>query len=382
MSSATPKLIQRGDTGPELESTHDLSMQVDQVVLKTLSTGVLNAWYATALRGLVLKPLRDHFCHLMGGRVTFGSEGRQKLPALLPDAIYCQGCAKNAQCGYGRVFEPDLKVIAPGLIRQGAAQGLRGITFATPVLAHDQNDKPADDLAEVALSRVTVEAGTVLSVRILALGTESIQLLPLVSQTLHAFGRTSGLWGQPPVHFIVQPQSTRTESLTLSPSTLPIQFCSGIVPLVRIDLQTPLSLKRSCPGDHRTQLEKLGDEKRHFSNPNSAPPTFREIFSNSFRTIRRAINEFADPTFCDGLPLGEFINASEQVSLVEHNLRYFEQQRASRRHDEPHNQSGWLGSLTFRDVPLAYIPWLMWAGKLGIGDSRNCGAGLWHVVLG
>ena len=381
-SSARPKFMQRADVSSERGTARELAIQVEHVVLATLSTGVLNSWYSTALRGLVVKPLRDHFCNLMGGRITNDILGVQKTHRVNSDASYCQGCVKNAQCGYGRVFEPDLKVIAPGLIRQGAAQGLRGITFATPVLAHDQNDKPADDLAEVALSRVTVEAGTVLSVRILALGTESIQLLPLVSEALDAFGRTNGLWGQPPVHFRVQPQSVRSESITLNPSTLPIQICSGIVPQVRIDLETPLSLKRPAPRDQRLQLGNARDEKRHFSNPNSAPPTFRELFSNSFRTIRRAINEFADPTFCDGLQLGEFINASEQVSLVEHDLRYFEQQRASRRHDEPHNQSGWLGSLTFSNVPLAYLPWLIWAGKLGIGDSRNCGAGLWHVVLG
>ena len=220
-----------------------------------------------------------------------------------------------------------------------------------------------------------------LSVRILALGRESIELLPIVSEALDAFGRISGLWGQPAVHFMVQPQSTRTESITLSPSTLPLKFCSGTLPLVRIDLLTPLSLKRTFPCDQRPQLEKPGVDRRSFANSASAPPTFRELFSNSFRTIRRAINEFADPTFCDGLQLGDFINAAEQVALVEHDLHYFEQQRASRRHDEPHNQTGWLGSLTFRSVPLAYLPWLTWAGKLGVGDSRNCGAGLWHVVL-
>lgn len=381
MSSARPKLIKRGDIGFEPEYSRDLTIQIDQVVLTILSTGVLNAWNATALRGLVLKPLRDHFCHLMGGRVTGDSEVVQKSHALLLDASYCQGCVKNASCGYGRVFEPDLKVIAPGLIRQGAAQGLRGITFATPILAYEQNDNRVDDRAKAAPSSIVVTAGTSLTVRILAIGLESIQLMPLVSEVLDAFGRTSGLWGQPPVHFMVQPHSTRTESFSLSPSTLPIEFCNGIVPRVRLELLTPLSLKRSIPRDQWTHSKNPRADKRYFANSSSAPPTFRDIFSNSFRTIRRAINEFADPTFCDGLQLGEFINSAEQVALVEHDLRYFEQQRASRRHDEPHNQTGWLGSLTFQDVPLAYIPWLTWAGKLGIGDSRNCGAGLWHVVL-
>ena len=354
-----------------VDASRDLVAQVDTVELSTLSAGYLNRWFSPAIRGLVLQPLRDHFCGLRGGRVA--AEDSDLKTNIRSNSSYCQGCVKNADCSYGRVFEPDLKIISPQLIRQGAQQGLRGITFATGVLCIAETSSRFDGKSPSDNSKVWVEAETQLLVRILSLGTQAIEFVPMVMEALDAFGQSTGLWGQPPVYFKVQPSAIATHSWSLRPATLPTEFCHGIVPLVTLNLETPLSMKLAS---------RIDSDRRQFSQSTAAPPTFRDIFAASHRTVRRAINEFADPDYCNDLDVGSFIRASYDVVCIDQDLDYFTQTRASRRHDGPHQQTGWLGSMTFRDVPLAYLPWLVWAGRLGIGDSRNVGAGLWHVVLG
>ena len=44
----------------------ELPVQIDHVSLRTLDRGPLNCWLGPALRGLILKPIRDQFCRNMG----------------------------------------------------------------------------------------------------------------------------------------------------------------------------------------------------------------------------------------------------------------------------------------------------------------------------
>ena len=69
------------------------------------------------------------------------------------------------------------------------------------------------------------------------------------------------------------------------------------------------------------------------------------------------------------------------VSIANNHLEAFHQNRTSGRQHARWENVGLLGSITFLNVPLFAIPWLQWAGRLGVGDSRNCGAGLWQMEL-
>lgn len=351
----------------------ELVMRLFRLEMTTLTSGVLNSWFSPAVRGLVLKPLRDQLCRENGGYQANAGRSENGLRLDPQGNGYCRGCLKNGDCGYGRVFEPDLRIIDPRLIHFSAEQGLRGITFAGKFSSVDTHERVSPLIDKQHSSQVHVPSGSELLLRMLSLGEASQPLIPRIVQALDTGGKTSGLWGQPPVFFSVNPKAACTETWSLPIDSLPTAFCGGILPSVQIVLQSLLSLKRS----DRSQTVA---SPRRFSEQASTVPTFREIFSNSLRTVRRAVNEFADPTFLSELQLGQFINSAQQVELIDHDLRFFEQQRASRRTDG-HNQTGWLGTVTFRNVPLAYLPWLNWAGKLGIGDSRNCGAGLFHLVI-
>ena len=351
----------------------DLVIRVVLLNLTTLTSGVLNSWFSPAVRGLVLKPLRDELCRENGGYQANAVRSEEGVPLSLLGNGYCRGCLTNRDCDYGRVFEPDLRIIDPSLIHFSAEQGLRGITFASRFSSAETHEHVSYAVNNQQSSQVHVPSGSELLLRIFSLGESSQLLIPRIIQALDTAGKNSGLWGQPPIFFSVNTNAACTETWSLSLDSLPTAFCGGILPSVQIVLQSLLSLKRL------DRSQSVGSPRR-FSKQTTAVPTFREIFSNSLRTVRRAVNEFADPTFLSEIQLGQFINSADKVGLIDHDLRFFEQQRASRRTDG-HNQTGWLGTVTFRNVPLAYLPWLTWAGKLGIGDSRNCGAGLFHLVI-
>jgi hypothetical protein len=72
---------------------------------------------------------------------------------------------------------------------------------------------------------------------------------------------------------------------------------------------------------------------------------------------------------------------ADQVQIGSNHLEQFHQHRTSGRQHSRWENIGLFGSITFLNVPLFALPWLQWAGRLGVGDSRNCGAGLWHMEL-
>lgn len=350
-----------------------LPIQTVRVTLRTLNDGLLLPWTSPALRGMVLKPLRDHFCHIQGGREV-AQVARESLAATgqpsaaisalsvasVGEGNYCVGCIKNAHCPYGRVFEPDLNVIDPSLIRRNDSQGVRGISIATDIVPadSDQVNKPIASLA-----------GSKIAARLLAVGRRSIELLPIAIEAIDAFGQSHGLGYQAPVRFGIDYAATTVIEQSLDPASLSLNNDAGTLPAVTIEFESPLLLK-SC-----------------FQNGQLIPPTFQDLLSNSVRIILRCLREYHDPRFLETEVLTQFLSVANEVGVFQHSLVPFAQGSLSHRgvvngngyRERPLH--GWLGNITFKDVPASYLSWLHWAGQLGIGSDRNRGAGLWRMSL-
>jgi hypothetical protein len=351
------------------------SLPLREVLLKirALNEGVLARWIAPALRGLVLQPLRDHFCAQMGGRevaaVLIGS--RQSHASDVSASSYCEGCIKNSRCAYGRVFEPDLAVIDASIIRRGDKQGVRGISIAAeilsgePIFGHVNSESQDRDC--VSVEQCPTVANSEVVVRLLGIGKLSIELLPIVIEAIDAFGQSHGLGYQAPVKYAVDYSQITTRDWQLAPESLSVDTCGGTIPELTLEFQSPLLLK-SCHDRGRL-----------------VPPTFSELFSNSVRIVSRSIREYHDAGFLETASFGDFLATAKDVASIHENLVPFTQASISHRGDvrskgyRERPLRGYLGSMTFANVPTSHIPWLLWAGRLGIGSDRNRGAGLWRV---
>ena len=334
---------------------YEVPMQTHFVDLVMLSAGRLNAWLSPALRGLTGKPLRDQMCLLTSAeRIELSRLPDPKTGQPRRLDLYCRGCEQNAACAYGRVFEADL-LMQHGRTAKGVRDGMRFVSIASSF--------PGPELAE---------EGQRHQVRLLTIGEEANSLAMPLLNLLAEHGDRRGL-GSDHVRFALDPNSLVREKRSLRSSELPRQICGATVPSVEILLGSPLSLK-GC--------DQVGGPQ----------PGMKELFDHSLRTVSRVIRECGtEPGRLDTLGDVDFRglkDAAAQVECESSQFQWFEQSRSSRRQQQHPDLSskwefrGWCGSAVFRNVPLALIPWLTWAGHIGIGDSRVCGAGMWCLRLG
>jgi hypothetical protein len=303
-----------------------------------------------------------------------------------------------------------LNQIDPALIRRNDYQGVRGISIATDIL-----DVEPTDFGK----QMTCPAGFEIGVRLLAVGATSISLLPIVLEAMNSFGKSHGLGYQAPVKFTLEYASVTEIDRWLDPTSFSLNIDAGTLPELSVQFEAPLILK-SCVEKGRL-----------------IPPTFHELLNNSVRIVNRSIREFHDPSFLQSEQFHEFLTPAKEIISSHNCLIAFQQGsishrgsvasegkrnstplardsnggygmkglgyiHSSRREENAHHAASvqppthrptrksyserslraWLGSITFRNVPVGYLPWLYHAGQLGIGSDRNRGAGLWRVELG
>ena len=341
-AQASERIERQGShVGPQVD-LRGPSIEAVFVRCRITTPGKLTPWLGNAIRGMVLQPLRDSFCLLSpeerAGRSSTSSN---------QDERYCTGCLRNAECLYGRVYEPDRQII-DGTVRNGMRQGLRGITTST--------EFPLRELAT---------PGDEIVIRLLAIGEASRQLVRPTLEALAHQGRTSGL-GPDQVRLALGHEDLSTHTWQLIADDLPTSLTSGKVPWLQINLETPLYLKN----------RSRGRQPRH-----AACPTLGMLLRESIRTVRRALSEFASPAIELDFDPRELFSACDTLSSEQEAFTVFHQSRTSARQNSRWETSGWTGWAVYRDVPLSVLPWLVWGGRLGVGDSRNCGAGLWHMAL-
>ena len=347
-------------TQPSVESSggntaFEVVMQTHFVDLVMVTSGRLNHWLSPALRGLTGKPLRDEMCRLTAtervekSRIADPVTGQARRLDL-----YCRGCEQNAECLYGRVFEPDL-LMQHGRTSKGVRDGMRFVSVASSF--------PGPECAE---------EGQRHRVRLLSVGEEAGSLAMRILHLLADYGDRRGL-GPDHVRFFLDPASLVREERCLRSSELPRRICGATVPEVEVLLGAPLGLKG-------------------FDRSGGPQPAMKDLFDHSLRTVSRVIRECGrEAGRLDALGDVDFRglkDAAARVECASSQFQWFEQSRSSRRQKQHPDLSshwefkGWCGSVVFKNVPLALIPWLTWAGHLGIGDSRVCGAGIWCLRMG
>jgi len=199
-----------------------LPIRVVHLPVEFVTQGRLQPWLGPAVRGMVLRPLMEQMCILdPNDRAIRLSRMQHEI-----EPRYCQGCERNAECSYGRIWEPDRKLI-DGFVRGGMRDGLRALTIGAIPLSGDP---------------LSVLEPQVATLRLLAAGELAIRKLDTVVDMVSRQGESVGL-GQWSIRFRVISQSISVEDCTLDFDELPLVLDRETVPTVTLNLQTPLLLK-------------------------------------------------------------------------------------------------------------------------------------------
>ncbi|MCM2374002.1 hypothetical protein [Aporhodopirellula aestuarii] len=329
-----------------------IPIEVIESELVFLDEGRMPAWPGPIVRGTMLRPLRNRLC---------------VLEQDMPD--YCRGCQFNATCRYGRVLEPD-RLMIDGHVRMGCRDGVRGLTFGTGRL-----DSPGG----------RVQPGNRLPVRFLFVGRAAIDLKMTVFETLRDVSQTATL-GADHIRFGVDRNSIRRDSMNIIPDGFevsPSQRDERVS--LRLRLHSPLCLK-SRSGQPRRETSRSSSRdfshRRRYGSDAASIVTVPRLIRESLRIVRRVFDEIdPDVKWNDtAMFLDECLTLAERSEIDVSGLRATRQTRGSARKKARWELAGWIGEATLHDVPVIAIPWLIWAGVLGVGDSRNCGAGLWTIT--
>jgi hypothetical protein len=298
--------------------------------LPLIDSGHLLPWLGAALRGVVARRLKEDACLWSAAE----RDSRWK---------YCRGCPKMEQCDYGSTFESDPP--ADRRVLRAQADGQRPISLAPqyPVLTR-------------------ARAGDSIQARLTLLGPAATASADAILDALRRAGAVDGL-GPDRVRFTVQ--DFVAQRVTLSSRDLPSSPRDepGVAPRVEVVLASPLLLKQ---------------ENRGKGKP--APllaPTFGDLLRASLRVVGRSFAAFGSGSLDELVDFAGLKQAALQVPTLSSDWSRFTQQRSSRRQGRSHLLVGVVGRAQFADVPAALIPWLMWGGRLGVGEFRVAGAGTW-----
>ena len=138
-----------------------------------------------------------------------------------------------------------------------------------------------------------------------------------------------------------------------------------MLPWVRLELTSPLFLKEGA----------LGQEGRPVRNPG-----FGHLLRASLRVVGRAFAVFSEESLEEQVDFAGLKAAAERVSTETAAWETFHQSHHSRRGRSRYELAGLIGSAVFSDVPVQMLPWLVWGGRLGVGEHRVAGAGTWRLV--
>jgi hypothetical protein len=339
----------------------DVEIPIEASLLKlTFQTGgQLNGFLGPALRGGVLKTLRNQECRIPSPASS--SEMLRNVERSTKGADfskYCLGCPLNNDCRYGRAVEPD-NLVRFGTVPNGMRGGIRLMTYAV----------------DSGMEAQAVE-GEMATLRLLAIGEDAINMSDSVVDLVSRLGRGNGL-GKDHVQFETHASGMSRDQWVLSSGSLSREVSGARIPLLEIHLGSPLAAQGASESEERP-IQTLLD----FLKPAMA-------------TVRRVVREAGnDLSLLNDVNYGEFQRVAEQIRCESSTLAWHKQPRSSERRPKrgmkPEEKGqvshdlwldGWLGSVQFRNVPESFLSWLSWAGRLGVGKNRDCGSGIWCLML-
>ncbi|MBI3269243.1 MAG: hypothetical protein HYZ53_09495 [Planctomycetes bacterium] len=313
--------------------------------LRILTPGALLPWIGPALRGMVARSFKAQVCRLpIEERASLGR--------------YCSGCRLHVGCPYGETFEPEAGPEAK--VFRGQDQVARPIVLA-PYFPLPAQAGPGDEFP-VRLTLVGA-AGKHRAAVIEALDRAGRPLAADTSGRRAEYGGGLGLDGIGVQ--ICDEDSDERLACDLSAADLPAQPESvvGRVPRLTLVLSAPLFLRSEGEDGCRQAVQH---------------PTFSHLLRASLRAVGRAFATYDAPLAVDFAALKA---AAEGVPRIRDSFQPFYQGRSSSRTGERWTLQGVVGEATFADVPLALVPWLVWGGRVHVGEHRVAGAGTWRIVL-
>lgn len=324
--------------------------------------GQLLPWIGPALRGALAVRLKEQVC-------------RHPPHERTSKWVHCTGCPYIADCPYGELLEPDASDATVRTDHTGKPIRFSGAERAArPVVV-----SPLYPVSE------NVCPGLRLPVRITAVGRSAISRLEYLLLALREAGRVtvatgrhaedeqqpsapsiSGGLGPDHVGFTVVADAEwpaehgrlATADLPAVPDALP-----GTIPRLGIGLTSPLFLRPRDGAGRRRALRC---------------PQFVDLFLAAARTISAMFALYDVPLPADFARLKA---VAQSIRCIDHCYEPFEQRKWSSRNDQRFLLHGVVGGGVYANVPMAYLPWMYWGGRLHVGQHRVAGAGGWRLVL-
>ncbi|MFM9966010.1 MAG: hypothetical protein ACKV2Q_32920 [Planctomycetaceae bacterium] len=365
---------------------------LDNLWLEFRSAGRLLPWLGPALRGVLLRRLKDEAC---------------RQPEAQQGTVwkYCRGCPFMGDCAYGDLFEPDhldwaTNKLEPELVKllNGRHEPPRPVILVPAYPATDE-----------------AEPGMTLPISLRFLSHKAAAHVDWVLDRLDQVGR-EGWLGKDDIRFRVDFREARESAVELTSEMLPttIDTKSGVIPRLGIGLIAPLFLEASKKSVPASSTRRRSSRRDAASEPHLVVPTFEELFRASLDAVRAHLTAAGEPP--PRLDLRTWGRAARGVVLLDHCFEEFTQPHTQSRHGDEAVDSldrtgrrgrqsrggqpdglrrtaskdaawghrefhGTFGGGVYANVPWSFLPWLSWAGLLHVGEERVSGAGGWRVLL-
>lgn len=345
---------------------------IDNLWLEFQSAGQLVRWLGPALRGTLLKPLKEEIC-------------RQPPKLWKTKWKDCKGCPYLGDCLYGDLFEPDL-----------SSQVVNNLDAESVRLLNGRKESPRPVILAPGYpgpDRATLRTAMRFSVRLI--GELAVESGDWVLDQVTEVGR-QGRLGPDGIRFHLNGDQASVTSVDLTPDMLPMSIsgAGGIIPRLGIGLTTPLFLKPAKRASVRSKSSSRTRSQAVRADEHLVVPSFEDFFRASLEIVRAQLTIAGTPP--PRLDLRPWTAAARRVPLQEHCFEEFSQSHTQSRHTGDSRSSrssshpatwghrtlkGTFGGGVFQHVPWEFLPWLMWGGLLHVGGERVSGAGGWRVLL-
>ncbi len=317
-----------------IATIHDLAIE-----LRLTCGGTVHPWMGSSIRGWLLAAIKG---------IRQGSHGNDDTLPMDPNGLcrlakqfasaseaQCAACFLRTNCSFGASFEGALR--SPARMGLDQKEPMRAACFLSPVLRGLASDA---DKVEFAIAIQLVGHAAVNEVSTL------IERLRQIHVGCVG-GYRSRLWSDA--------AHVRYEQLPLE--SLYRHEVQSRVNQVDIELESPLMLKSK-------HLPKFNSSHR-----------FEELFMRSTSVLESLLTSSQH----SHIDFRSLVACAKDVVCMNSDLIPFEQSRSSSRTSTRSRMQGYLGTMSFRNVPAHLLPWIRWGGILGVGNHRSSGAGRWNT---
>lgn len=304
-----------------------------ELTIRPRATGRLEPWMGSALRGVVARAFKRNAC-------GHPPQVREE------EWVHCDGCPLQHNCSYGVTYETGLTD------RSAAPQGVH------------EPSKPIVVAPFFPLPAAPLTPQQTLPVHVHLFGNAVFHANPF----FHSFAdgiRHRGIGEDGLTFDLIDVQQEETRFLCPTDFPLHAAAMGGTIPQLSIGLTAPLFLRQR-------DKNRVGTRRQQ-----DWAPSFADLFIASERIVRNLFWFYGER-----MDMGEsdLRDLAFQVPLAVDRFEPFRKHRYSSRTETRRDELGVIGMGTYTDVPLAFLPWLIWGGRCHVGQERVAGAGSWRIL--